>query len=421
MLLLKRPYSGRIVTGVAIAFAERYRVPVWIVRIFLIASIFVSPIMLLVYLLFALSIPDERKVACELRVEAFGVDITPRHLFERVSNILSRRLITQRSGTTTLVAILLLILAAILEFPHVEGSSFYWAHPFITNAMSGLIWWAPILFYTSAAALFVFRWNGIGTGILWPNAVRDRFTPDRGPSKILGGIASGMSRVLQIDAAYIRVIWIALNILSVGLMGLLYLFLWFRRRSLLLLPEFEHPRDEDNDPGVNVSVVIRIAIALLLLLLGATHIATQTRLFFFNQEFISGLLFVAIGILLVWRGMLKDSAASNLNVLLFGASLFLVGIYFIASAVGHFQVNTIDRFEIAEIIAALILGYVAFVVLFSEARSIALYCALALAIAAAMIAFKIARPEYLAAIIRFYDFFYPIIFAALGLWITFDP
>ncbi len=100
--------------------------------------------------------------------------------------------------------------------------------------------------------------------------------------------------------------------------------------------------------------------------------------------------------------------------------MFLSGIYFFASAIGHIQLDSIDRFEIAEIIAAISLAYLAFASLSSHARMLALLCALTIAAGAAMIAFHITPPEYLAAIIRFYEFFYPIIFAALGLWITFE-
>lgn len=419
MQLLKRPYAGRIITGVGLAFAERYNVPVTLVRIVLIASILVSPIMLLAYLLLSISIPDERKHASELRIlEPGGTE--PRTEFHAIATRMVRRL-TPRSARplgTSFIAILLLALGAFLELPHVEGTSFYWAHPMVTQLAGDLTWVASIASYLSAAAIFLFARSSMAGAVVWSVPARSDFVPD-GSRKMIGGVASGLSSVLLLDPAYIRVIWIALNILTLGLAGVLYLLLWYFERSRQRpVHDLEPVLDPGTRPARGLDVNSRIAVTLLLVLLAGIAAATETRWFFFNQQLFEGLVFACIGMLFVWRGLKEGS---DQTASLFGTTVFLVGIYFFASALGHFQVSSIDRFEIAEIIGAIGFAYIAFALLTSRARTIALYFAFAIAVGAAMIAFHIAKPEYLTAIIRFYDFFYPIIFAALGIWITFEP
>ncbi len=317
MLTLKRPYSGRIITGVAIGFAERYRVPVTLVRLFLVASVLGSPVMLLLYLLLSLSIPDERKVASELREWEPKAGLLPRERFEHMAKTLVHRLTPRpsRSGSNTAIAILLLVFGAILELPHVEGTAFYWSHPFLTNIAAGVAWVAPVVLYLSAASFFVFRWRAKSTEIIWRVEPCDRFRPDHRGANMLGGIAAGLSRVLGLDAAYIRVLWTVLNILTLGVAGLLYLLLWYLDKSRPHKPWIAQQKVETalspqraNRSQRRSGALFRLLIAALLVLLGAIYIATQTRLFFFNQQFFEGAVFVVMGISMVWRGGGKREA-----------------------------------------------------------------------------------------------------------------
>ncbi|HEX5316287.1 MAG TPA: hypothetical protein VFX22_06500, partial [Candidatus Kapabacteria bacterium] len=182
------------------------------------------------------------------------------------------------------------------------------------------------------------------------------------------------------------------------------------------------PRQSPEPPTharASMNAGLRAAIALLLIVLAFVHVATAFRLFFFNEPFVLGIVMGLIGIALVWQG-LKLPHNRNLLWLLCGASVFFSGVYFFASTIGNIQIAAIERFEIIEIIGAISLAYAGLVSLRNDAQTMMLWLALIVALSAAMILLHFTPPAYLAALIRFYDFFYPIIFAGLGLWIAFE-
>ncbi|HZK75502.1 MAG TPA: PspC domain-containing protein [Candidatus Kapabacteria bacterium] len=429
MRTLTRPRAGRMIAGVATGLAELYRLPVALVRIFFIVTVLVSPIIVLLYLLLAIAMPDEENIASLLRFSISETESLPRERFERISKRLLERLVNTTSShaiPTTLLAIALLFVAALLELPRAEGDSFYFLHPFLTSLYSDVSRFGVELYYLAIAALFVFGWQRHEPDIVFETVPRPRFSLDQSPAKMIGGVASGLSRVVSLDAAYIRVMFILLNILTLGVVGAGYLLVWYLERAKRRHEKEEAMTDSELSATVGLEGTttrmngsLRAAIIFLLIVLAAIHFATEFRLFFFDEPFMEGIGMALIGIGLVWHGLEHFRIRSTLW-LLGGASVYFAGVYFLAAAVGNIQIASVERFEIVEIIAAISLAYAGLVALRNQAQRVMLWLALIVAISAGMIIFHITPPGYLAAIVRFYDFFYPIIFAGLGLWIAFE-
>lgn len=429
MITLTRPRTGRMIAGVATGLAERYHIPVSLARLFFIVTVFVSPIIVLLYLLLAIAMPDEENIASLLRLSTSETDSLPRERFERFSKRLLDQLVNAHSthaAPTTVLAIALLFFAAILELPRAEGDSFYLLHPFLTSLYSDVSRFGVALYDLALAALFAFGTRHRAFEVVLETHPRARFTLDRGPAKMIGGVASGFSRVIGLDAAYVRVILILLNVLTLGLVGAGYLLVWYLERSKAIRNLTEEAAEDawaKDALGVSnrreMNPGFRAPITLLLLLLAAIHLATEFRFFFFNEPFMQGIVMGLIGIGLVWHGLAYSRRQGSLW-LLAGASFFFAGVYFLASAVGNIQITSVERFEIAEIIGTISLAYTGLVALQNNARTMMLWLALVVACSAMMIILHVLPPSYLAAIVRFYDFFYPIIFAGLGLWIAFE-
>ncbi len=445
MLTLTRPHAGRMIAGVAIGLAERYRLPVALARVFFIVTVLVSPIMVLIYLLLAIAMPEEENVASLLRMFQPESDLPPRVRFERFSKSLLQRLLPSRSANrvpTTILAVALLFFAAILELPRAEGDSFYWLHPFLTTLYTSVSQFGAELYYFAAAALLLFGGKPHqANDIIFDLRPRSRFALEVGPARMIGGVAAGVSRVIGLDAAYIRGILILLNFLTFGAVGAGYLLVWYIERTKIGRTNEEDPADSvpvvangsDVAPQLHRDIPrtsFRVAIAILLILLAAIHLATQFRVFFFNEPLAQGIVMGLIGLGMVWYGLLGQSESRNTSWamlpgprgtwLLAGASIFFAGVYFLASAIGNIQIASVERFEIVEIIGAISLTYVAVVALRAHARTLMLCLALVVALSAAMIIVHVLPLFYLTALVRFYDFFYPIIFAGLGLWIAFE-
>ncbi len=421
MFALARPRSGRVITGVTKSLAERYRVSVVLLRTGLVAFTLVSPVVLLLYLLLSIAIPDEERVASQLSEWPHAAGLSGRKRFEHFTSRLIRRFSPVKASRTTWISLALLFFAAILELPRSEGTAFYWTHPILTSIGEVVSNVAPIVFYLSLALLFVIVWIPRESLVVFPLSERDRFLPDCGPAKMLGGIASGLSRTIGIDAAYLRVLLILLNIFTLGLVGIGYLILWYLERSknASLSDESDSKPAQEPTTGSSKVFFFRVSVAVLVGLLGIIYIATEDRWFFFNRSLFQGGIMVLVGLAFVWREI-RRSPSQSIFGLLVGAVIFLSGIYSFASAVGNLQIGSVDRFEILAIIGAIAFAYIALVTLRAEARTLGLLSALVLAVCAAMIGLHVTPPEYIAAIVRFYDFFYPIIYAALGLWISFD-
>jgi len=405
-----------MISGVALGLAEYYGVPVSVVRWLFITGFFASPLVALLYLLLAISIPDEERVAARLQYTA-DTDKPPSERFETFGNILLSRLIRRRPAISpNLVAIVLLVFAAVLELPRAEGSAFYLMHPFVTWIDTSLSRIASIVFYCTLALFFIIPRRGPSTVVLTQEP-RDRFVPERSSRKSIAGIFAGISSAIEIEPAYLRVLFILLNFFTIGITGVLYLVVWYayrgKERVSEATPVSATSREASN--GRRLQVMLSISF----LLLAVFRLSTEFRLFFFNEPVLQGILFAAIGTAWVSNAFSSGRSKASMAVLA-GSSIFFYGIYLIASAAGRVQLSVEQRIMVFEIIVAIAFLYFALMAVKQNVRRIALFLMAFCGVAAAMVAFDLTPPRYLSAILRFYDFFYPIVFAALGLWTAFE-
>jgi hypothetical protein len=125
------------------------------------------------------------------------------------------------------------------------------------------------------------------------------------------------------------------------------------------------------------------------------------------------------GIAIAWTGF-GSYREPNRQWIAAGATIFFLGAYQLVSTIAHLQISSTETIEIAEIIPAFSLTYLAIVSLRGNARKLGLMLAIMLAIAAGLISVRFIPPVYLLELVKFYEFFYPFIFAGLGLWIVFE-
>jgi phage shock protein PspC (stress-responsive transcriptional regulator) len=410
-----------MICGVTIGLAERYGVPATLVRAIFIAAFLATPFAILLYLLLSLSIPSEMSVAGKLRQFPVDMTLSSRERFENFSQLLVNRLLQKRATSwipAHLLAIWLLILAALLELPRMENTILYLAHPMVPTFLHNLSLLGTSLFFACVAFLLLFQKKRTAPIPILELPKQDTFYCNRGAGKMIGGVVSGIAEVLEIDPAYLRVLLIILNFLTMGLAGAIYLLVWYLHRNkedVAVISDTELPPRQPDQ----LSPMFRIGIALLFLLLAGIHLSTEFRFFFFNESFLEGMALSFVGIAFVWHSLATLRSREQLWMV-GGSAIFLLGIYQGITNIAHLQISTAKEFEIAEIILALSMVYLGFVVLRGYARSLTFGIAGAFALSSLLIAVGIIPTIYLTELIRFYSFFYPIIFAGFGLWIIFE-
>jgi phage shock protein PspC (stress-responsive transcriptional regulator) len=410
-----------MICGVATGLAERYGVPTAAVRVAFIAAFFASPFAILAYLLLTLSMPTEISVVGKMRLASSDRPRSPRVRFEQLSQLLVDRLLEQSSSRLLpgyLLSIWLLLFAVLLELPRIGSSGAYIAHSYAGTLIGNLALYGTPLFYLSIAALLLFDWKRSERSIALEVPTRKKFTCELGPAKMIGGVASGISEVLGLEPAYIRILFIVLNILTMGLAGAAYLMMWYlykRKNEAAIEPV---TIDDSYSPERSFHI-FRICLTVLFIILAGAHSVTRSRLFFFNEASLQGLMMCLSGIAIVWSG-LRTSHIHDKFWVAGGSLVFFSGVYELVSTIAHLQISTSEGFEVAEILIALSLAYFALVSLQDYARWLGLGLAGVFALSAILITTHFIPPIYLSELLRFYDFFYPLIFAGLGLWIVFD-
>jgi phage shock protein PspC (stress-responsive transcriptional regulator) len=261
--------------------------------------------------------------------------------------------------------------------------------------------------------------------------ISEKFTLDNSIEKMIGGVAAGISQVVKIDTAYIRVLLLILNILTFGVVGIVYLLILyiFRRREKAdtnieaRSPHHYNRQKGDEATPVNdkTGFIFHLSMALLFIVLAAVRVSSEFRLFFFNEPFIQGLLFVLAGIAIAIYGASSSESRNGRSVsILAGSSIFFAGIYSLAVTIGRVGITSGENIEISEIIAATSIAYFGVVALSGAGRRLALLLSVVVGFCAASIGLHLAPISDLEAIGQFYDFFYPVIFGVLALWIAFD-
>jgi hypothetical protein len=97
-----------------------------------------------------------------------------------------------------------------------------------------------------------------------------------------------------------------------------------------------------------------------------------------------------------------------------------MGVYACVTNVAHLQIALVKDLEIAEIVVALSMVYLGFISCRGYARTVALAVASVFAASSLLIGVGFIPASYLMELVRFYGFFYPLIFGGFGLWIAFE-
>jgi phage shock protein PspC (stress-responsive transcriptional regulator) len=410
-----------MICGVAIGLAERYGVRVSLVRAVFVTAFIAAPITVFLYLLFSLSTPSEISVAGKLRLLPIEQIRSPRERFEQTSYVLSERLLEIRTSQwlpAHTLPIWLLVFAAILEFPRIENIAPTLSHPMLASFLNGASLWGTPLFYISMTLLFLFQKEHPDPTPAFIIPHQYRFSVNRGDKKIIGGVISGLSRILGIDPAYLRMLFIIVNIFTMGLAGAVYLLVWYLHReseNIVVVSDREDP----SIPHVAPKRSFRISLAMLFILLASIHVLNAYRIFFFNESLFQGAAMALVGMVLVWHGIGTFRTRDPLW-LLGGASIFFIGVYLCVMNVAHLQIPLAKDLEVVEIILALTMVYLGFIAFRGYARSVAFVIASVFALSSLLIAAGFIPTIYLMELVRFYGFFYPLIFGGLGLWIAFE-
>ena len=425
---LFRPKSGRVVAGVALGIAEMYRIPVVIVRLFWIAAFLATPVALLLYVLLTISMPSEEVIVSELRsVDALGLpDRTAR--FEVTTRILSARVLdddSQGSSIRRMLGVIFVLAGVALEIPRLQGLTFSYQHPIATGFMETISRFGTATFYVTAGILAIFAKRRSSTPVALPQRLAQQLELDRSPARLVGGLAAGISAVMGIDAAYIRIVLVLLNIFSFGIFGIAYLAIVMtmrrarRKQDMKSSADIDQPESISSENAIKGQSRFRLTIGMLLLLLGAIRFASDIRLFFFNESFFQGLILGALGFVLAIRGIKASSRYSTVLVLA-GVCVLLLGVSDFCSAVFHLQFTAVDRFEVTCLIGLLTLAYYSTLFLQGTPRKIGLALAASCLVTASLMALAVIPPHYLVALIQFYEFFYPVIVVGFGIWLAVD-
>lgn len=413
MIWLTRPHTGRLIAGVCRAIEGAYGVPVLLVRAICVVSFVVAPVTLVFYLLLALSIPSERSVLSALRLRVHEAGPVG---FSRLTSLLLDRTGARSAAPQAqqrLVVPLLLLATLLFELPHLQGTTFYQPHQLFEFTATTASRLASVVLYLLFATALLIRRSRNRTPIVLLTGTWDRLILESSDTRSIGGLASGIARVTRLDVAWVRVFLIVLNLLTLGVIGGLYfLTVWLLRRAGRTQTEHIAPTPEtisdDFDEG---SIFTRIASGLFLFL-AIIRLFTELHWFFFNESIIRGFVLGALGVIFTRR--------RSDPWLILSAILLFLGVYDLCAAIFHVQPSVAGWWEVSYLIATLSIVYYAVVSLRSEAARVAFGLAGASVIAMLLVATQMTSEPFLLALSQFYDFFYPLIFAGLGLWVAME-
>jgi phage shock protein PspC (stress-responsive transcriptional regulator) len=415
---LVRPLRYRIVGGVAMAFAERYRINIWLVRLLFLSAIGASGFGLVLYLLFWIAMPSE-SVMLSRAFLTNGPSGSER--FEKLSGILLERTEGAENGPhgmTFAAAIALLGLGIFFQVakiavpPAIFSSMIPSFFSMIIERLS-----TAFVFLTIAA---IFRLKGLGrrrdVEYLQVRAGKD---VDRTESKAIFGLLSSIANRLRLDVAYLRVAAILLSILTAGVVALVYIAFGVSLSREKKKREQRTVRGEPS-PGLSeFNPTFRLIAGGLFLLLAVIRIATEFRWFFFNEPYVSGVMLVVLGLIFTIRTLVKaERSPSNSQLwLLIGPILLMYGVYQLSLAVFHVQLPFAARFQLAYTIAGLAFLYYAFIALPRDEGRVGIGIGALLLICTALLQVHALPQHFLIVVTQGYEFFYPLLFAACGLWL----
>jgi phage shock protein PspC (stress-responsive transcriptional regulator) len=395
------------------------------VRAVVLTALLTNPIILLFYLLTWLSLPSE--LAAVGYMQLADPSVLGGQRFETLARTLLGRsgVRGRRSNVQTqAIAFVLLATAFALQLPKVEGQNFYYLHPLVAWLFSAVTQFAGVLFYLAVALAF-FAAPTPNSQVSLRSTRTSELELDRDPYREIGGFVAGIARVLEVQPAVLRVLFVFLNIMTFGVVGIIYLLvIWLlKKQGRVRTPEDIERTAADTEAPANQSFPtwIRILLGSLFLLLALTRLLTEVRLFFFNEPFFQGIVLCTVGLIGVAMTLTTRRHGSATNLwLIAGCAIMLFGVYELSTTLFHVQLALTGRFMIAYLGIGLAFLYFGLVAVEGVARRIAIGLATMLFLAALFILLSVAPARFLLALVEFYDFFYPILFAGFGLWLVIE-
>jgi phage shock protein PspC (stress-responsive transcriptional regulator) len=319
------------------------------------------------------------------------------------------------------MAFCMLVLAFAFQIPRLEGASFYTNHPITSSLFSNVSRHATAFFYVAVAFTFLAMDRIRTAPVDLRIARKDRVILDAGDFRSIIGLVSGLGRVTGLDPAYIRVAFVLLNVLTFGLVGLIYLlyYVWLRRSGR---KEYEHSTTIEEPKFIRpLGAVVRITLGFLFLLLALIRVSTEFRLFFFNEPFFQGIVLILVGCIFTASALRSHQRAGFERLwLLGGAVVLLNGIYELTTAVFQVQLPFAGRFELIYLVGGLSVAYYSLVSLNGQRQRAGFGLAALFFLAALMVQASLAPTHLMLALVQFYDFFFPVIFAGFGLWLVLE-
>src|SRR5205814_1354430 len=162
----------------------------------------------------------------------------------------------------------------------------------------------------------------------------------------------------------------------------------------------------------NFSATTRWVLASLFFLLAFIRLATEFRLFFFNEPFVSGLLFIVLGLTFSIKSLMIDMKMERGKFwLLVGPIILMFGIYNLSLAVFHVQLPFASRFQLIYAITGLAFLYYSLVVLNKKEGRAGIAIGFILILFALLLEVHVLPVHFLLVVTQFFDFFYPLLFA----------
>lgn len=419
MEILYRPHEGRLVGGVALAFNQRFGLSLPLLRAFFAAVAASSEYGIILYFLMWLSMPGERKLLPRLQLAgaALGSGSTR---FEDISGHLIERFRHRERprAWSAAFAFLLLFIAVVLQLSNLDESMFYNEHPILSSLLAFTERFGGILSYVALSILFLQPLREM----VHPQYVqqeRPRIALDRGPGKVIFGLLSGIARSMNVDPFVLRAAAVLLSGLTFGAIAVFYLI------AVVILDKTEGTQETELLRPANSTEPmpkgLRMLTAVLFMLLALVRLSTDFRLFFFNEPYVQGLIFVILGVsLFVWSLKRWSEASASRMWMLLTPALVFWGIYELSRALFFVQLPFVARFQVGYLIAGTAFIYYAIVTLRGRRLLYGITTGVMFYLFVLLIQFNILPSNALLLLVQFYEFFNPVLFAGAGLWVVME-
>jgi len=425
MRLMVRPTKGAVAGGVAAAIADRFSLNVTMVRIVCLAAMSASEFSIALYVLLWLSIPTDRGVIKQMRLPNGDERASGSHFSQFIRKAfdqLGLRKDSQRLVSALPIGLVILLFAVSLQFTILIGTDPFRTAPIISVLAGTLGRLASAMFYASFGILLLIPSRSKTEPLILTQERERSLKLDTSERRALFGLISGIGSELGIEASLLRALAMLANIFTLGGAGAVYLgvALYLKRKKRQTQGDVvdEMSTGKPMSSSFSFSPAASRTIGLLLILIAVVRLATEYRFFFFNEGFAAGLLLCTIGAIVIGVTLKSVSTSSRARMLLLAStSIFLYGLYQISTVLFYVQLPFVARFELTFAIASLSFIYFGITAVEGKATKLAITIGLLLLLAVLGFQANLLSSRFALAIVQFYLFFYPILYATAGLWL----